>query len=214
MNTFDRRRWVAGLAFSLVAGGLAIGTWHDTDFWFTANQRGDWQMKHHRYQQAEKTFSDPWHIGVAQYRQGNFEDAAHTFLRTPGSAGAYNEGNAWLMHGAYDNAITRYDRALALQPNLQAAKDNKAIAIARRDAIHAAGKDAAEESEDQLPPDKIAFDLKPSADPDRPKPPLQATDLTDEQLRATWLRKVKTTPADFLKAKFAWQAAQPSSTSP
>jgi Ca-activated chloride channel family protein len=31
--------------------------------------------------------------------------------------------------------------------------------------------------------------------------------LSDEDLRATWLRRVQTTPGDFLRAKFAYQAA-------
>jgi len=215
MKPIRFNRWkTIGLAAMLLAAVLAIGTWRNPDFWFTANQRGDWQMKRHHYGKAEATFSDPWRIGVAQYREGNFEDAARTFRRVPGMEGAYNSGNASLMHGNYDDAIAQYNRTLNIRPDFQEAKDNRAIAIARRDAIKLAGKDAAEESEDTLPPDKVTFDLKSSDTPDRPKPPMQAADLSDEQLRATWLRRVKTTPADFLKAKFAWQARQPPFTQP
>lgn len=204
------RRLLLIIASVLLVGGLAVGTWRDPDFWFTANQRGERLMKHHEYAKAGAVFSDPWRIGIAQYRQGNFEDAAHTFRRVPGAEGSYDAGNSWLMHGKYEEAISEYDRALEVRPDFQMAKDNKALAIARREAMRRAGKDAAEESEDALPPDKIVFDLKPS-DPtsDQQKPPMQATDLSDEQLQATWLRQVKTTPADFLKAKFAWQARQP-----
>ena len=36
----------------------------------------------------------------------------------------------------------------------------------------------------------------------------------DKQLQAMWLRRLDTRPADFLKAKFAWQAAQPEEPEP
>jgi Ca-activated chloride channel homolog len=32
--------------------------------------------------------------------------------------------------------------------------------------------------------------------------------MSDAELRATWLRQVQTTPGDFLRAKFAYQASQ------
>ena len=39
--------------------------------------------------------------------------------------------------------------------------------------------------------------------PARLRPPAP---LSDEELRALWLRRVQTKPADFLRAKFAFQA--------
>jgi Ca-activated chloride channel family protein len=36
---------------------------------------------------------------------------------------------------------------------------------------------------------------------------LAGGEVSDEELRATWLRRVQTTPGDFLRAKFAYQAA-------
>jgi Ca-activated chloride channel family protein len=32
--------------------------------------------------------------------------------------------------------------------------------------------------------------------------------MSDEEMRATWLRRVQTTPGDFLRAKFAYQTAR------
>ena len=65
--------------------------------------------------------------GLALYRAGDFEKAAKAFARVPGAEGAYNQGDALLMHGAYDQAIASFDRALGFRPDWKEAQDNEAI---------------------------------------------------------------------------------------
>ena len=69
------------------------------------------------------------------------------------------------------------------------------------------GKDAEEESTEADKPDEIVFDQK---DGNRQSKPVELSEekFSNEELRATWLRRVQTTPGDFLRAKFAYQAAQ------
>jgi Ca-activated chloride channel family protein len=160
-----------------------------------------------RYAEAAKVYTDPWRIGVAQFRNGDFEPAARTFARVPGATGAFDQGNAWLMHGKYDAAIASFDRALGFRPGWKAAEDNKAIALARKAKIDASGKDRDKEQADAYKPDDIAFDQKGDDRKGQPVELAQQT-MSDEELHATWLRQVKTTPGDFLRAKFAYQAAQ------
>lgn len=187
-------------------GVLIYGTWSNPNFWRTADQRGDHLMAKKEYQKAEKAYSTPWRVGVAQYRNGDFEDAAHTFARVPGAKGAFNQGNAWLMHGKYDTAIQSYDRALGFKPHWQEAEDNKALAIARKKRIDDAGENRDQESADAYKPDETVFDQK--GDDKKSKPnDLSNQELSDTELRASWLRRIQTTPGDFLRAKFAWQAA-------
>ena len=95
---------------------LVIGTWRNPNFWLTADQRGDVLFRSGKFAEAAKAYADPWRIGVAQYRNGDFEAAAKTFARVPGANGAYDQGNAWLMRGKYDAAIESYDRALEIGP--------------------------------------------------------------------------------------------------
>ncbi len=194
-------RLSAAAAFVIV---LAAGTFRDPDFWRTADRRGDALMAKHRYAEAAKIYRDPLRLGISQYRDGQFEAAAATFARVPGAAGAYNTGNAWLMHGQYDSAIASFDRALGFRPGWQDAADNKALAIVRRDRMQASDKDRADESADAYDPDEIVVDNKGGND-EKPREP-EALAGNDTALQATWLRRVKTTPAEFLKAKFAWQA--------
>lgn len=211
-SIFHHWRMLLGLllVFALI-DVVTMGTLHDPNFWSRADWRGDALMKQKRYAEAAKVYADPDRIGAAQYRNGDFEAAAHSFARVPGAVGAYNAANAWLMHGKYDDAIRNYDRALRFKPGWKEAKDNKALAMARRDMIEASGKDREKEQTGQKDkPDEIAFDQKETDLKQKPKPKdlSEGQQMSDDQLQATWLRRVQTTPGDFLKAKFSWQARQ------
>jgi Ca-activated chloride channel family protein len=198
----------AQIIFAVVAlGALVIGTIRDPNFWSKPDQRGDALMTEKQYQQAAKTYTDPDRIGAAQYRNGDFKEAARTFARVPGADGAFNQANALLMHGKYDDAIASYDRALGFKPDLKEAQDNKAIAVARKAKLQASDEHRAEESADAYKPDQITFDQK-GEDQKGDSTELSQQDVSDEALRATWLRQVQTTPADFLRAKFAYQASR------
>lgn len=195
------------LSLLLAISALAYGSWHNPDFWRTASQRGDALMAQQAFKQAAATYKDPWHIGVALYRSGDFEEAAQTFARVPGATGAFNQGNAWLMLGKYDEAISSYDHALGFRVGWQDAIDNKALAAARKKRIDDEDGNREQESADAYNPDDTVVDEKGK---DGKGKPLDMNDpqMTDAELRATWLRRVQTSPGDFLRAKFAYQAAR------
>ncbi len=195
--------WVVGLLFLPV---LAVGTVRDPHFWRTADQRGDQLFAEKNFAEAAKAYADPWRIGAAQYRDGQFEAAAKTFARVPGADGAFNRGNAWLMHGQYKEAIESYDRALGFHPRWKEAEDNKALAMARKDMLEASAKNRAEDQTGAYTADKIVFDQKGDDKKGQPTE-MNGQKLSDAELRALWLRRVQTTPGDFLRAKFAYQAA-------
>ena len=163
-------------------------------------------MRAKRFAEAAKAYSDPWRLGVAQYRNGDFEAAAKTFVRVPGANGAFDQGNAWLMHGKYDAAIASYDRALGYRMGWKEAEENKALALARKAKLEASSEHREEEQADAYKPDEIVFDQKGG---DKKGEPIELAqgDVSDSALRANWLRRVQTTPADFLRAKFAYQDA-------
>lgn len=204
---------VRGIVLLLPLVVLAVGTWQNPDFWSLPERRGDRLMAAKQYKEAESAYVDPWRIGVAQYRNGDFREAAATFARVPGADGAFDQGNALLMHGAYDDAIASYDRALGFRPGWQAAEENKALAAARKKRIDDAGADRDEESARAYDPDETVVDTQGEDQDDRKTEPedMNGGALSDEELRATWLRRVQTTPGDFLQAKFAYQAAHPAS---
>ena len=193
----------------MVTVTLLGGTFRNPDFWRTPDQRGEALFRAGKFAEAARAYRDPWHIGMALYRSGDFAAAARAFARVPGADGAFDQGNAWLMHGQYEAAMASYDRALGFRPAWKEAEENKALALARKKRMEDSGKDRDKEQADAEPPDGIKFDEKKN--PEKGKPvELADQKLSDDQLRATWLRHVQTKPGDFLRAKFAWQAANPS----
>jgi Ca-activated chloride channel family protein len=197
--------WVAAIAFVAI---LIIGTVTHPHFWLTADQRGEMLFREKRYADAAKAYADPWHAAQSQYHNGDFEAAAKTYARVPGATGAFDQGNAWLMHGQYDAAVASYDRALGFHPGWKEAEENKALALARKKLMEISDKDREKEATEAYKPDKIVFDQK-GGNKTPPKPlDLGAEKMSDEELRASWLRRVQTTPGDFLRAKFAYQASR------
>ncbi|RBP35371.1 Ca-activated chloride channel family protein [Roseimicrobium gellanilyticum] len=201
-----RRSVWAGLGMFVII--LIIGTVRDPHYWMKADRRGEILMYEKKFVEAAKAYEDPWHVAAAQYRSGDFEAAAKTFARVPGAPGAFNQGNAWLMHGKYDAAIASYDRALGFKPKWKDAEDNKALAMARKKKMEDSGKDRDKESTEAYKPDEIVFDNKGGDKPPEKPHDLNGDKMSDEELRASWLRRVQTTPGDFLRAKFAYQASQ------
>jgi Ca-activated chloride channel family protein len=56
--------------------------------------------------------------------------------------------------------------------------------------------------------DKIVFEKGKNPNPGEKTEVAGGDPLTDEELRGLWLRRVQTKPADFLRAKFAYQAQE------
>lgn len=174
-------------------------------WWLTPDQQGQLLFDQERFLEAAERFEDPARRGAAYYRGGDFERAAGTFgrLRTPDAA--YNRGNALVMLGRYDEAIESYELALDLQPGWADAQENLAIAIARKARL-APPEDDAGGTGGMLEADEIVFDDSGRAARSGAETVSDSeTELSDEELRAVWLRRVQSDPADFLSARFAWQ---------
>jgi Ca-activated chloride channel family protein len=190
----------AEVVIAVVLVGL-FGPWRRPDLWFTAGQRGDMLMRKGEYVQAAKAYSDPARQGAALYRGGDFKGAAAAFARQSSAEGSYNRGNALVMLGKYDDAVKSYDRALSLRPKWKEANDNRRLAEIRGDRLKTEGGD---ETGGQVDPDEIVFGKSKHQAGDTVQVDGGAP-LSDEQLSALWLRRVQTKPADFLRAKFAYQ---------
>jgi Ca-activated chloride channel homolog len=165
-------------------------------------------MARQQYAEAAKRFHDPLWQGVALYRDGQFKEAAAAFARVDSPEAIFDRGNALLMHGKYSDAIASYDRALQLRPDWHEAQVNRDLAEARRQMLEPP-KDDAGGTGGQLEADEIVFDDRPQQSSDTQQVEVvTGGQLTDEQLQALWLRRVQTKPADFLRAKFAYQLSR------
>ncbi len=99
------------------------GWWQD--LWQTPDQQAAQQLQQGDAKAAATTFRDPDWRATAQYRAGEFDNAAQSFA-TASAQGHYNRGNALAKAGKLDDAIAAYDQALQQQPDFTAAKENRA----------------------------------------------------------------------------------------
>ncbi|WP_342804667.1 VWA domain-containing protein [Alteromonas sp. M12] len=125
-----RRGYVAIFLVTLVTSSLApqpafANTWQD---WFkNRDQRGLESLQKQDYEQAANEFESPMWQGAALYKQGNYQAALDAFSKAEGPQALYNQGNALAQLGELDEAIKRYDEALAQQPDHADALKNKEI---------------------------------------------------------------------------------------
>lgn len=185
---------VSAAAVCLIAGDCSL---------LTPDQKAHRLFGVGEFASAAETFRDPMGRGAALYRQGEFEEAAGVFAGYDTSEAAFNQGNSLVFLGRYDEAVARYERALELRLGWEDAVVNRDIAAARAAMLKREGGNS---TGGMLGADDIVFsdtgsDAGEQVETEGGKP------LSDEELRAIWLRQVQTRPADFLRAKFAYQAA-------
>ena len=178
------------------------------DIWFTPDQQGQRLMDRGEYKQAAGKFTTPEKIGAALFLAGEFENAA-TVLGRSGSAEAnYNRGNANIMLGQYEAAIEAYQNALSKRPAWREAEQNLQLAILRKQAL-APPDDDYGGTGGQLEADEIVFDQTGRVNKASNEEVLDSAEQQkgEDAMRAMWLRKVETRPADFLAARFNYQLA-------
>lgn len=174
------------------------------DFWLTPDQAGDRLMKADNFEAAAKMYIDPFRKGVAFFRAGDFKAAASVFNRINTAEAYFNKGNSLVMLGKYADAVSSYDRALDFYSKWREAEENREIAHIRAERIKREGGDM---TGGMLGADGIVFNEGGNNESGKQETIESANGppLSDEQLRALWLRRVQTKPADFLRAKFAYQ---------
>jgi Ca-activated chloride channel family protein len=177
------------------------------DLWLTPDQQGARLLARERYAEAAQRFRDPMWRGVALYRAGEFEEAAAAFARRDTARAAFDRGNALVMAGKYDDAIASYDRALERRPQWRKAEANRALARLRKAKMAPPADDGAGTG-GQVAPDAITFDERGKQGTTETQEEGGRQQLSDAQVQSLWLRRVQTKPADFLRAKFAYQLSQ------
>jgi Ca-activated chloride channel family protein len=174
-------------------------------WWLTPDQQGQRLLEQGRYLEAAERFDNPERRGAAYYRGGDFERAAGVFGRMATAEAAYNRGNALVMLGQYEAAIESYGRALELRPGWDSAQENRELAIARKQRL------APPETDDggtggMLEADEIVFDDSGRVANSGTEVETEGGEaMSEEEMRSVWLRRVQNDPADFLRARFAWQ---------
>jgi Ca-activated chloride channel family protein len=180
------------------------GEFSFVDLWLTSDQQGRFYLERQDYATAAKRFHDPMWKGIAHYQEGEYGSAIDWFARIPSPDGYFNLGNAYAQSGDYPQAVQSYDMALELRPAWPEAMENKALVASLIPA-----------PPDEQPGEEPPPQGGPTFDPDaieiseRGKEgqlgEVEMEQLSDEQIAEMWLRRLQTSPADFLRIKFSLQ---------
>ncbi len=97
------------------------------DLWKTKDQQAQEKFNQQQYKQAAKNFSDPLWQGSAYYKAGDYEKALKAFEKSGSAEALYNKANALAKLNKLEDAINAYQQALAKNPELTDAKENKKL---------------------------------------------------------------------------------------
>jgi len=103
-------------------------SWANTlpDALLNADQQGEKYFSENPAQAAQ-LFKDPQWKASSLYKAGDYQGALDIWQQYKDPQSFYNQGNALAHLQRFDEAIFAYDQALDKNPNLQDAKDNKAL---------------------------------------------------------------------------------------
>ena len=173
------------------------GSWQR--LFVTADQLGYRYYQKKTYQKAANTFEDPSFKAASWYRAGEFKKANAIYRNLSDKRGKYNLGNTFVMLGEYDKAIEAYEVALQMDPDFTEARENLAIAKARK--ILKEPENDGEQGVGMLGADEIVFDNKEGKGVDDDTSAGEAA----ESGNPNWLDRLQTGPKDFLRNKFRYQ---------
>jgi Ca-activated chloride channel homolog len=195
------------VVIACVLAGLACRSWFAEGhalikLWLTPDQQGRYDFERGNYAAAAERFQDPLWKGIAYYRSKNFVAAAEQFARVDTPEGFFDLGDARARSEHLEQAVTSFEEALRRKPDYNTAKENRDLIQSLIQKRKAKEKDQ-EPPEGQEPtfnPDEIKFDEKGKKGK---KGEIDQAELSAEQIQQVWMRRLQTTPSDFLRFKFA-----------
>ena len=200
-----RRALVVGILAAVFAGEVHAAF---IDWWLTPDQQGRVLYERGEYAQAAQRFADPLWKGLAFYASGDFTSAANWLAQVDSTYGLFYLGNALAHQDRLEEALAAYDEALTLEPDFAAALFN-------RDWVQGLYELSLKEYDDsggtggKLGADKVVFDDRAkNAQQTMTAAEAKTQGLTDEQIESMWMRRVQTTPAEFLENKFSYQLSR------
>ncbi len=200
-------RWAAALLLLLALPGPAGAQGSSfANLWLTPDQQARWLFERGRLAEAAQRFEDPMWKGIAFYAAQDFESAVTWFAQLETPEAYFNLGNAQAQAGELREAIRAYDRALELSPRWTEAQENRAYVETLIPAKVEPPADDHGGTGGMLGADEVVLDETGERTQDAEQTAeVAGGELSNEQISELWMRRVQTTPADFLSQKFDYQ---------
>jgi Ca-activated chloride channel homolog len=196
-------QWSRGaLAFLLL---FQQPTAHDAghwflDLWMTGDQQGRCYFQKGEFRVAAARFENVLWKGIALSRVGDYTAALDQFASADTPEGWYNQGNALAHLHRFPEAVHAYEQALRARPDWRDAQDNLNLV---RSLIPPPKKD---DDQQEQAPNKEPGETQMEDKNDSSKKGTQRFQMNSEKMADIWMRNIQTSPADFLRRRFAIQA--------
>lgn len=148
-----RRGWLFCLPLLLLSAPPVQALTFD-DLWLRPDQQGQRLLEAQHPADAAQRFTNPRWQGFAHYQAGDYAAAAELFAKGDTAVDHYNRGTALVHSDRLEEAIEAYDQALEMQPNLEVARQNRAIAEALQRQQQQETDDAPQEPEVSSQPEQ------------------------------------------------------------
>lgn len=202
-----RRGWTMQwcLLLGVLIGGVPVSPANAAgiaDWFLTPDQQGRLAYEDKRFADAAEHFQDPMWKGYALALNGKYVEAAEVFARLNTPQAAFAQGVAYVRGREYRQGIEAFERALERDPDYAEAAAN--LQIAR--AILAYLERVREQSDTggSLGADEIRFDKESEGGTQQV---FSAGDKLKLESAEQWMRSVDTQVADYLRIRFALEAA-------
>lgn len=198
-------RWglvvTAGLLVSPGTPAQAAGL---MDWFLTPDQQGRRAFGDKNYAEAADLFQDPTWRGYALYKAGKYAEATEIFARIDTPKAAFSEGLAHLRSRGYRKAVAAFETALERDPNYTSAAHNLEIARTIVLYIERIREQSDTGEEGGIGADDTVYDNESGRGQET-----VVKELGDVQPQSAqqWMRTVDTQTADFLRSRFAMEAA-------
>jgi len=202
-------RWSAAVLVLVLAGCTSPRSTAEfafIDLWLTPDQQGRRLYEEGLYEESARHFRDFMWQGTAAYRAGDMDGAILAWARVESPEAYFGLGNAYARLGSYEAAIASYDQALDLRTGWIEAEQNRALV---ESLIPPPPEEEEGEAGQALPPnmdpDELVFDEEGEGGE---RGEVDQSLMSDEQLTEMWMRRLQTSPADFLRRRFAIENLQ------
>jgi len=206
-----RRGWTMQWSVCLFAAAVSLSAsearadgWRD---WFlTADQQAQMAFRTRDFSEAARLFEDPEWKAYALLRSGQYEAAAEAYAWQESSEAAVGEGLALIRSRKYRAAVAAFEKAVERDPENGAARHNLALAIHILDYVETTREQSDTGEASGIGADDVVFDNDAGrgTDSEAAQP---AGDIMPETAD-TWMRGVDTRTGDFLRSRFALEAAR------
>ena len=123
-----RRGWLGLLLLAVLAPvPPPVEALEWADLWKTPDQQAQQALQSGDAKSAAERFVDPGWKAAAEYKAGQYDEAAKRLEAIDTPLAQYNRGNALAQQGQLEAALQAYDRALQLNPGHEDAQYNRKL---------------------------------------------------------------------------------------